>query len=152
MATVNDVAAYILAKKGSMTAMKLEKLVYYSQAWHLVWEEKPLFPDRIEAWANGPVCPVLYAQHRGEFRVDRWTGNPDALEDDELESIDVVLTGYGEVSAHELSEMTHRESPWRDARGGLGPGERSNAEITPAAMFAYYDGLTTANAQIGSEE
>lgn len=49
MATVHDVAAYILAKHGPMTAMKLEKLVYYSQAWSLVWDDKPLFRSKIEA-------------------------------------------------------------------------------------------------------
>ena len=51
---VFDVAAYILEQKGSMTTMKLQKLVYYSQAWSLVWDEKPLFEEAIEAWANGP--------------------------------------------------------------------------------------------------
>ena len=51
---VLDIAAYILCKQGAMTAMKLQKLVYYSQAWSLVWDDKPLFRERIEAWANGP--------------------------------------------------------------------------------------------------
>lgn len=30
--TVFDVAKYILEKKGEMTAMKLQKLIYYSKA------------------------------------------------------------------------------------------------------------------------
>ncbi len=50
MANVHDVSAYILKHWGPMTAMKLQKLVYYSQAWGLVWDEEPLFPERIEAW------------------------------------------------------------------------------------------------------
>ena len=37
MASAHDVAAYILKKLGPMTAMKLQKLVYYCQAWSLVW-------------------------------------------------------------------------------------------------------------------
>ena len=45
VAKVDDVASAILNRLGEMTAMKLQKLVYYSQAWHLVWEEKPLFVD-----------------------------------------------------------------------------------------------------------
>jgi uncharacterized phage-associated protein len=69
MADVFDVAEYILQKQGSMTAWKLQKLVYYSQAWALVWDQKPLFPERIEAWANGPVSPDLYQKHRGQFIV-----------------------------------------------------------------------------------
>ena len=42
MANVDDVAAYILNRQGPMTAMKLQKLCYYSQAWHLVWDSEPL--------------------------------------------------------------------------------------------------------------
>lgn len=55
MATVLDVASYILEKQGGTTAMKLQKLCYYSKAWHLVWEERPLFTNRNEAWANGAL-------------------------------------------------------------------------------------------------
>jgi len=60
MAHVEDVAIYIMEQCGPMTAMKLQKLVYYSQAWHLVWDEEPLFSDPIEAWANGPIVRSLY--------------------------------------------------------------------------------------------
>ncbi len=55
MASAHDVGKYVLEKRGSMTTWKLQKLVYYSKAWHLVWEGEPLFPEHIEAWANGPV-------------------------------------------------------------------------------------------------
>ena len=55
MVTVFDVVRFILEQKGSTTAMKLQKLVYYCQAWSLVWDEQPLFKERIEAWVNGPV-------------------------------------------------------------------------------------------------
>jgi uncharacterized phage-associated protein len=89
MATVFDVAACILTKRGGMTAWKLQKLIYYSQAWSLVWDERPLFNERIEAWANGPVCPDLYAAHRGAFmvtQIDR--GDPSRLGGDAIETID----------------------------------------------------------------
>ena len=59
MSNVHDVAAMILNEQGAMTAMKLQKLVYYCQAWHLVWDEECLFPERIEAWANGPVVRAI---------------------------------------------------------------------------------------------
>lgn len=146
MATANDVAAFILKTGGSMTAMKMQKLVYYSQAWHLVWEEKPLFDDRIEAWANGPVVRSLYSSHRGHFLLDQWApGNPDALDDREMTTIRSVLSFYGPMTAHQLSELTHREDPWLAARAGLTPGERSSAEITQASMHEYYDSLTSAS-------
>ena len=67
--SVDDVAAYILSRKGPMSAMKLQKLVYYCQAWSLVWDDAPLFREPIEAWANGPVCPPLWERHRGRFEL-----------------------------------------------------------------------------------
>ena len=80
MVNAHDVAAYILKKLGRTTAMKLQKLVYYSQAWSLVWDEKPLFHNRIEAWINGPVIPNLYSVHRGMFDVKEWPkGDPEKL-------------------------------------------------------------------------
>lgn len=147
MATVHDVAAYVLDKRGPMTAMKLQKLCYYAQAWHLVWEEQPLFGERFEAWANGPVCPDLYVLHRGRFQVESWPeGEVDRLSAQEKSDIDIVLDFYGDKPAHELSELTHREAPWRDARNGLPTGARSNAEITTVAMHEYYDGLVGTDA------
>lgn len=137
-----DVAAYILQRTGTVTAMKLQKLVYYAQAWSLVREEKLLFPERIEAWANGPVCPTLYASHRGEFEVSTIaTGDASKLTGDAKTTVDVVIEAYGKFAGYELSEMTHREAPWVDARAGLAAGERGTAEIPSAAMAEYYGSL-----------
>jgi len=142
MASVHDVAAYILDKQGAMSAMKLQKLVYYSQAWHLVWEERPLFNEEIQAWANGPVVRELYDVHRGQFNVSGWSaGDPAALDVGEQGSVQAVLDYYGDKTAFWLSEATHREAPWKDARGDLPPSVRSNATITPAAMAEYYGSL-----------
>ena len=142
MATAHDVAAFVLQAHGSMTAMKLQKLVYYAQAWHLVWEDRPLFEERIEAWANGPVCPDLYRQHAGSFEVrELKRGNPDALAPEERSTVAAILEFYGTKSSQWLSDLTHLESPWRDSREGLKPGERGSEEITTAAMAEYYGSL-----------
>lgn len=143
MATVLDVARYILDRMGPMSAMKLQKLVYYSQAWHLVWEDRPLFRARIEAWANGPVVPALYLQHRGQFKLSAASmpGDGSRLSDAERESVDVVLQAYGKKDAAWLSTLSHREDPWKNARKGIAPGERGSNEITHAAMSEYYSGL-----------
>jgi len=143
VARVIDVAAYILNKQGSMTAMKLQKLVYYSQAWSLVWDERPLFQARIEAWANGPVARVLYYEHQGKFRVSRKSieGSARALSPQERETVDAVLAYYGEKPSQWLSDLTHAEGPWLGARAGLQAGERGNREITKASMAEYYGGL-----------
>jgi uncharacterized phage-associated protein len=142
-ARVNDVAAFILREHGPMTAMKLEKLVYYSQAWALVWDERPLFPERIEAWANGPVCPTLYQLHRGRFTVNPGDipGDPELLDNDDRETVRAVLDFYGKKPPQWLSDLTHSESPWRDARDGLADGERGGAVITLDAMAEYYGSL-----------
>lgn len=142
MADVFDVAAYILKKHGSLTSMKLQKLVYYSQAWSLVWDEKPLFKERIEAWANGPVSPDLYAAHRGEFMVAKEPkGDAKLLTKDEKDTVNAVLETYGDKGANWLSALTHSESPWIDARAGLSDGERSNRPITHGQMAEYYGNL-----------
>lgn len=143
MTSVNDVAALILDERGPMTAMKLQKLAYYSQAWSLVWDDRPLFANRFEAWANGPVSPVLYEQHRGRFQVARHeiAGDPSALDDKARGTIQAVLSFYGDKSAQWLSDLTHSERPWLEARQGLSPGERGDVEITQAAMAEYYGAL-----------
>lgn len=143
MVTVHDVAAYILEKQGRMTAMKLQKLVFYCQAWSLVWDERPLFAEQIEAWRNGPVVRELYEAHRGRFEVSNpWQrGDRQALDEDARETVDAVLEYYGSKSAAWLSGLTHREPPWRDARSGLDEDERSNAVISHEAMAEYYSSL-----------
>ena len=140
----NDVAAYILRSQGSMPAMKLQKLVYYSLAWSLVWDDEPLFEETVEAWANGPVIRELYEAHRGQFSVSSVPiGDPDQLDGDQRETVDAVLQFYGEKSSQWLSDLTHMEAPWQDARekGGLGSGERGQAPITHASLHEYYSAL-----------
>lgn len=142
MATAHDVAAYILMKRGRITTMKLQKLVYYSQAWALVWDDHRLFDERIEAWANGPVVPDLYKVHRGKFEVSKWLkGDPSNLLDHEMETIDAVLEFYGDKKSQWLSDLTHQEKPWKEARAGMAPGERGATIITHAAMAEYYSSL-----------
>lgn len=142
--TVLDVAKFLLNRQGEMTAMKLQKLVYYSQAWSLVWDETPLFNEKIEAWFNGPVVRDLYNQHKGRFLLSGdFFGEENAQDfsSDQLETIGAVLEYYGDKSASWLSDLTHRERPWKEARVGLSDGQRGNQEITHAAMAEYYSGL-----------
>jgi len=142
MASVHDVASYLLRKHGPMTVMKLQKLIYYCQAWSLVWDEKPMFTARIEAWVNGPVVPSLYKIHKGQFQIGVWrAGNHANLTDTQKETADAVLAFYGPKTAQWLSDLTHREKPWQDARAGLEDGERGDNEITLASLHEYYSSL-----------
>ncbi|KAA3609356.1 MAG: DUF4065 domain-containing protein [Planctomycetota bacterium] len=144
MASVFDVAAYILAKRHRMTAMKLQKLVYYSLAWSLVWDEEELFREPIEAWTYGPVCPDLYQAHKGQFIVTEIpNGDPNALTEDQRETIDAVLDGYGKATALRLSQLTHQERPWKEARKGLSDEVFSTREIDLNLMTEYYSNLVS---------
>lgn len=144
MASIYDIAKYITEQRGEMTAMKLQKLMYYSQAWNLVWQERPLFDDDFQAWANGPVLPNLYDLHRGMFSVtpDLFPqGSSRNISTPERANIDKVLSFYGDQTAQWLSNLTHQETPWLAARGQSAPGVASNAIISKLAMHEYYSAL-----------
>lgn len=145
MATVRDVAAYILAKDGPMSAMKLQKLCFFAYGYHLAWEDRQLFPERFEAWANGPVVYELYDLHRGRYNLskDDIAGNPAALDEGEQESVNVVLDNFRAYSAHELSAMTHQPGPWLDARtrAGVTDLQRSNEELRDEEIADFFGAL-----------
>lgn len=144
MATVFDVAKYILAHKGKMTTMKLEKLTYYCQAWSLAWDEQPLFNEDFQAWANGPVCPELFDKHKGYFSVDVSLFDDVGdykFDDNQIDTMDKVLEYYGDKEPQWLSELTHKEAPWKTARKGIPNGMCSTEIITKQSMQEYYGGL-----------
>lgn len=138
-----DVAAYILKKLGRpMTTMKLQKLVYYCQAWSLVWDERPLFRENIEAWANGPVVRELFNYHRGQYTISAVAiGNPDLLDKNQKETIDAVLDYYGNKPSQWLSDLTHMEDPWRLTRTGLPEMQRGSRVIGLDVISEYYGSL-----------
>ncbi len=146
-ATVYDVAKYILrrfSRKGeNISSWKLQKLVYYCQAWSMVWDDKPMFPEEIQAWADGPVCPDLYRKHRGKFILvpGDIDGNSKILTGEQKATIKAVLNYYGDKDGRYLSDLTHIERPWFEARNGLQPGERGNSVIELNTMVDYYGGL-----------
>lgn len=144
MPSIFNVAKYILKKQGSMTAMKLEKLAYYCQAWSLGWDEVPLFDEDFQAWANGPVCPDLFARHKGIFIIDSnfFDDMPEYdFTQSQLETMDAVLNYYGDKEPQWLSELTHKERPWKSARTGIADGEKCNNVISKESMQEYYGGL-----------
>lgn len=138
-----DVADYILQEHGAMSAMKLQKLVYYAQAWHLVWEDKELFSEEIQAWANGPVVPYLYNLHHGSFSLSPgfFKGDVLSLTSKSKDVISRVLKFYGDKDAQWLSDLTHMEEPWKNARIGLSEGERGSSVISIESMAEYYSSI-----------
>jgi uncharacterized phage-associated protein len=139
MAKTDDVAAAILSATGEVTTMKLQKLLYYSQAWHLTFTGTPLFPSEVQAWLQGPVVPDIHRQVRRRYFVAGLpSGDATALSESERRTIEWVLGKYGSFTAEALSAMTHLESPWRLARGIAGDDEATDTPISHDVMASYY--------------
>ena len=149
MSSLFDIAKYILEKTGEITTWKLQKLVYYSQAWSLVWDERSLFDEPFEAWANGPVVRSLFKAHQGLLNItaDKINGDSLNLDKDTRETIDAVLDSYGNFSGRELSEIAHSERPWKEARAGIPAGEKSDNLINRDTMVDFYTGLLDENTE-----
>ena len=144
MVSVFDVAKYILEKQGRMSTWKLQKLCYYSQAWHYTWTERRLIEEEFQAWRNGPVCPELFTAHKGMFMIDATElskGDSSKLDVDEKDSVDVVLKEYGDREPYDLRTQSHSEAPWINARGNLPEDASSDVVITVEDMGAYYGSL-----------
>jgi uncharacterized phage-associated protein len=142
-ATANQVADYIIAfcnERGELiTNLKLQKLMYYAQAWHLAFYGEPLFDERLEAWVRGPVQPETYQRFK-VFGFQPIVYKPDAsgIPQDVKTYIDEVMKAYGGMGAFELERYTHNEAPWINARGVLPPEEPSNAVISTDDMRQFY--------------
>ena len=136
--TVETVAEYFLAKgKESddigLSNLKLQKLFYYAQGFHLALFDKPLFKERIEAWTHGPVVPLMYHRYKsyGGGPIQVHSEHPDGLDTETTELLEEVYEVFGQFSAWKLRDMTHQEPPWKDA-------EAEAAEISHGAMKTYF--------------
>lgn len=148
--TIHDACDYIILKLteggAPLNVIKLQKLTYYAQAWHLAFYGEPLFAGRFQAWVHGPVSRELYDRFKdtktlysavgpGDLRADF---DPDALESGKRQHIDMVLEVYAPFTGSQLEEMTHREEPWIQARSGRRPSERCESVLDEAVMRRYY--------------
>ena len=140
-----------------LTNLRLQKLLYYAQAWSLVLRESELFPEQIEAWRWGPVVPVVYndlpdGQKASQIQPDMFMDSPD-LPPEEAELVRSVWESYNPYSALRLSRMTHEETPWVQAWGqrptdGTGSGndpievdeleDYFGKQAVPAPLAAYH--------------
>jgi uncharacterized phage-associated protein len=144
--TANRVAERLInlshEKQDPITNLKLQKLLYYAQAWHLaLYDGEPLFEDAIEAWVHGPVVPSIFRQYK-EFRwnpISKTEGSP--LSERIEQHLESVWKIYGKFDATMLERRTHSEEPWLEARGGLPLDVPSHNVITPSRMRTYYSSL-----------
>jgi uncharacterized phage-associated protein len=124
----------LAADPNGLGVVRLHKLLYYAQAWHLVVTRKPLFRERIEAWANGPVVAELWADEAH----DRVRPEPQRLGPEHLATVDYVLSRYGSLSGHELIRLSHDEDPWRAASERDDSATDPSPELTPAALVSFF--------------
>ena len=119
-----DVAEYFLTlvddeAGDALSNLKLQKLVYYAQGFHLALMGKPLFDEPIEAWEHGPVVPVLYRKFKqyGSAAVLAPENGIEigAYPEEVRDLLDEVYQVYGQYSASKLRNMTHAEPPWVEA-------------------------------------
>lgn len=142
-----DVAQYVVnwfaQRQQSVTTIKLQKLVYYSQVWSLVWDDKPLFDEDFQAWINGPVVRSLFDDTKGYYYspICIAGADPNLLTENQKDTIDRVLEHYGDLTSSELVQLSHSEAPWKDARNGLPSQTPSNAIISKASIAQFYSGL-----------
>ena len=146
----DDACDYIILKVTEahehLNNIKLQKLMYYVQAWHLAFHSRPLFGGKFQAWIHGPVSRELYDRFvpgkslyssvgredmRAEFRDD-------AISPNERAHIDAVLEVYAPMTDSQLESMTHEEDPWLEARNGYAPSQRCEVELNEATMKNYY--------------
>ncbi len=108
-----------------MTNMKLQKMLYYQQGFHLAYFGTPLFDEDIEAWMYGPVVPSMYEKYKGYGRngIEPDRTMQFAFEKkNELALFNEVCKVYGAYSAIGLMNMTHDETPWKSTPTGEGEG------------------------------
>lgn len=122
-----------------ITNLRLQKLVYYAQAWYLAIYGERLIDDQFEAWVHGPVCPALYRR----FRDYRWNPITEEVPAPVLppkvsEHLEEIMDVYGSYSAWDLERLTHAERPWLSARGDLAPDEPAAEAISEDEMREFY--------------
>ena len=153
MASIEDVTDYVITRAKleeapvSLTHLKLQKILYYIQAWSLGINEKALFNESFQAWVHGPVCREVYDRFStktmySEIELsDRVKEGGFDLSSDQTNFIEYILENYLRFSGAELEDMTHKEQPWIEARSGLSQFARSENSISVDSMKEYYGRL-----------
>ena len=122
-----------------ITNLRLQKLVYYAQAWYLALNNEKLFDEDFEAWIHGPVNPSLYDR----FKKYKWNPISEEISKPELDPevekhLKEIMEVYSGFSSYELETISHKEEPWVNARGDLPFDAPSSNIISQDDMKSYY--------------
>lgn len=151
MATIYQVSDYIIFRLKSegnedLSALKLQKLLYYIQAWHLAFFGKKAFDSDFQAWIHGPVNREIYDFYKDKkglyseilFEDIKDRNSINELDTELKEHIDNILETYAKFSATQLEIMTHQEEPWNEARKDCESYQRCENIISNELMKTYY--------------
>jgi uncharacterized phage-associated protein len=140
-----DIAAYIvrrLKNQKPLCAWKIHLLLFYCQAWNLVWEETPLFDEQIFAWEEGCVIKSFYDRYSSVFYLSTIkSGKPRKISKKQKENIYNVLKFYGAKTSQFLTDMMRGEAPWKNARASLSPGDLREIEVSLASIYEFYSSI-----------
>ena len=125
-------------KIGDLTNLKLQKLLYYAQAWNLAFTGNSLFHEDIEAWVHGPVVPRVFRRFKplGWKTIDASAAplhGPYIIP-----HLNSILDAYGRFGPTQLERFTHNEDPWKNARKGIPSDVSSNNVISREDMETFY--------------
>lgn len=151
------VTNYINQKGDTVSHKKLQKLLYYVEAWHLVNFNYPLLKEDFQAWVHGPVIPELYQKLKVfgfndlkvvndenstvDQQIEKIIEDNGLHSEDKIGFIHQVLDNYGPLSSFDLELLTHNEKPWIEARGNCAPHENCSNVISKATMQEFYSKL-----------
>ncbi len=130
MSSAVDVADYIMHRYEEIShekldEMKLHKLLYFTQRESFAVMGKPAFEGDLEGWKYGPVCKDV----RTWLRSEEPTATVHELPDDIKYVVNNVILEYGALASWKLSELSHKEISWKNARKGLGREENGSNVI-----------------------
>jgi uncharacterized phage-associated protein len=143
--TAHELAKYIIwfaNQSGELiTNLKLQKLLYYAQGWHLAHYGEHLFDDKFEAWVHGPVIPSIYRKYKKGWQPINVKVKHPSISGGLKLWMDRFLRAYMSIDAFELEKMVHCEAPWVEARMGLPIDANCSNEINEGSMQAYFASL-----------
>lgn len=138
--------SYIFNKAEEVTPLALQKMLYYVQGFHMVLNESALFREDCEAWAHGPVFRDVYEVFKSfnynpidDPRFSMLKNRFRELSEAERHVIDLVVESFGMYSGKTLEQITHGETPWKEARGNCLPGDPSDEVITKESIKSYFE-------------
>jgi uncharacterized phage-associated protein len=125
--------------------MKLQRLLYYAQAWHLGEFGEPLFDDTIQAWMTGPVVPSIFWRFAESGISDiPVQGELPVLLPETKAYLDELASDYLASDEWELEDMSRNEPPWLNARWGAELDPPCYQDVSEEDMRTYFQRLRNA--------